>query len=90
MFHDPSPSLNTHPRDERTAYAEQREAARERHCPEWEPGFPGETLPDALLRAAVKLDAVARDVYPADKAQEWLDGARACRFAASELRNAKG
>jgi hypothetical protein len=89
MFHDPSPSLNTHPRDERTAYAEQREAARERHCPEWEPGFPGETLPDALLRAAVKLDAVARDVYPADKAQEWLDGARACRFAASELRKTK-
>jgi hypothetical protein len=88
MFTDPSPSLNTHPRDERTAYAEQREAARERHCPDWEPGFPGETLPDALLRAAVKLEAVARDVYPADKAQEWLDGARACRFAAGELRKA--
>jgi hypothetical protein len=34
MFTDPSPSLNTHPRDERTTYAEQLEAARERHAVE--------------------------------------------------------
>jgi hypothetical protein len=90
MEHSLSPSALTPARDHDRVMAEQREAERERHCPDWEPGYPGETLVDALLRAAVKLDAVARDVYPADKAQEWLDGARACRFAASELRNAKG
>jgi hypothetical protein len=89
MQHSIPPSSLTPARDHDRVMAPQREAARERHCPEWEPGFPGETLPDALLRAAVKLDAVARDVYPADKAQEWLDGARACRFAASELRKTK-
>jgi hypothetical protein len=89
MEHSLSPSALTPARDHDRVMAEQREAERERHCPDWEPGYPGETLVDALLRAAVKLDAVARDVYPADKAQEWLDGARACRFAAGELKGKK-
>jgi hypothetical protein len=90
MFTDPSPSLNTHPRDERTAYAEQREAERERHCPEWEPGFPGEELQDVLGRAAIYLQAVACSITGSDDVKaDWENCARACRFAASELRKTK-
>jgi hypothetical protein len=89
MFHDPSPSLNTHPRDERTAYAEQREAERERHCPDWEPGFPGETLVDALGRAANEIQEAARNIEDPDWAADWRTHVRAIQEAICQLRKTK-
>lgn len=69
--------------------ADAREAQRERFAPDCEPSFPGETLQDALLRAALKLEAVAKSIHPESAAREWFEGVRAIRHAVSELRKRK-
>lgn len=88
MHSIPSSSL-TSEREQRRFDADAREAQRERFAPDWEPSFPGETLQDALERAALKLEAVAGSIHPESKRREWWDGVRAIRHAVSELRKRK-